>query len=69
MYAPTHKLFVNPCCILNPERLSEKKNTTKFIELPLEDLKQMFTSEVQQKFLAEQVVAKQKGVAHPQDKH
>ena len=48
-------------------RMSEKKNTTEFIELPLEDLRQMFTSDAQKKFLQEQVVEKQKGTAHPQD--
>ena len=47
--------------------MSEKKNTTEFIELPLEDLRQMFASDVQKKFLQEQVVEKQKGTAHPQD--
>ena len=46
--------------------MAERKSTTEYIELPLEDLKLIFKTEVQAKFL--QVVDKQKGVAHPQDR-
>ena len=48
--------------------MAERRATTEYIELPLEDLKMIFKSEVQAKFLQEMVVDKQKGVAHPQDR-
>ena len=48
--------------------MAERKSTTEYIELPLEDLKLIFKTEVQAKFLQEQVVDKQRGVAHPQDR-
>ena len=41
----------------SPFRMAEKKNTSTYVELPLEELKKMFTSEVERKFLEEQIVA------------
>ncbi|CAE7822071.1 unnamed protein product, partial [Symbiodinium sp. CCMP2456] len=41
--------------------------TENWLSLPLSELRKLYTGEVGKKFLEEQVVAKQRGVPHPQD--
>ena len=46
--------------------LAEREDTAAWEELPLETLKKMYTTQAETQFLEQQVVAKQKGRAHPQ---
>ncbi|CAJ1448050.1 unnamed protein product, partial [Effrenium voratum] len=46
---------------------AESKSKSKFIELPLNELEELYKTEEDRKWLMEKVVAKQCGTPHPQD--
>ena len=50
--------------ILRKDTITNKEN---WISLPLAELRKQFTTDTEKKFLEEQIVAKQRGKAHPQD--
>ena len=47
--------------------LAESRVSTNFVELPLQELRKRYTSDVEKEFLQKQVIDKQVGVPHPQD--
>ena len=54
-FVTLHTFYMRVTCITFQD--GREKNTSTYVELPLEELKKMFTSEVERKFLEEQIVA------------